>query len=47
MTTLITRILLSSIIIPLTLTCAHAQSDPGPRGGPAGAGGYYSTLNAT
>ncbi len=24
----------------------EAQVDPGPRGGPAGAGGYYPTLNA-
>jgi CxxC motif-containing protein (DUF1111 family) len=25
----------------------RAQTDPGPRGGPAAAGGYYPTLNAT
>ncbi len=24
----------------------HAQTDPGPRGGPAGAGSYYGSLNA-
>ena len=42
--------------IPIHITCAfailvssgniNAQVDPGPRGGPAGAGGYFPALNA-
>lgn len=38
------------IVLALTITCAArvgAQTDPGPRGGAAGSGGYYPSLNST
>lgn len=34
------------VFVNLLALCAFAQTDPGPRKGPAGAGGYYPTLNA-
>ena len=38
------------IVLALSMACAArvgAQTDPGPRGGAAGAGGYYPSLNST
>ena len=35
-----TALVLSAVVL-------NAQTDPGPRGGPAAAGGKYPTLNAT
>src|ERR1700683_4342596 len=38
--------ILSAFCLFTSVPLAHAQSDPGPRGGPAGAGGAYPTLNS-
>ena len=35
-----------SVTVLFTTLQAKAQNDPGPRSGPAGAGGFYSSLNA-
>ncbi len=35
---------LASVVLPVM--CCFSQTDPGPRHGPAGAGGFYPTLNA-
>ncbi len=38
------------IVLALTMSCAAhvgAQTDPGPRGGASGAGGFYPSLNST
>jgi CxxC motif-containing protein (DUF1111 family) len=35
----------AGLFVILSVTRLHAQKDPGPRKGPANAGGYYSTLN--
>ena len=40
-------VLAASFLVATALPTAHAQAaDPGPRGGPAAAGNFFSTLNA-
>jgi CxxC motif-containing protein (DUF1111 family) len=39
--------IVASAIVVLGAQNLRAQTDPGPRGGPANAGGFYPTLNAT